>query len=89
MTCEYEIGRSLRLVIAGVGFSDASITILEVDGYDGDFYATFGIFHGCVVIKPGTKTVEAGGLPRLAFISPATGQVYRTSQECGAIGEGR
>jgi len=76
--CVYRIGQSLRITIAGVGEPDAGITF-EGGSMEGDFYATFGIAHGCVIIKPGSKNSSAADF---AFISPVTGRVHRTWQQC-------
>ncbi len=88
MNCSYRIGRDLEIDMAGIGREDASITVTRTRGYDGDYYATFGILHGCIVIKPNLRTArtEKEFLARadnMAFISPATGHVYKTWRECG------
>ena len=87
LNCEYRVGQGLEFVIAGVGQPDAAITFVKVSGYDADFYASVGIMHGCVILKPGTRTNErtlsSGALPGMAFVSPKTGKVYRTWEECG------
>src|SRR5690606_10307548 len=88
LDCVYRVGRSLEIVIAGVGLPEAGITVVRADGYDRDYYATLGVSHGCVIVKPGTLTTKeserTGRLPGFAFISAATGNVYRTWEECGA-----
>lgn len=86
LDCYYRIGRGLAFTIAGVGQLDAAITVEKAEGFDSDYYFTFGMMHGCVVIKPGQKTndaaLKAGKLPDMAFVSPKTGKVYRTWKEC-------
>ncbi|HEX2779207.1 MAG TPA: hypothetical protein VHM30_06900 [Gemmatimonadaceae bacterium] len=84
--CEYQVGDGLAFVIAGVGRADAAITVTKASGYDTDYYVTFGMRHGCVVVNPGTKATRAalrsGVRPDIAFVSPKTGKVYTTSQAC-------
>jgi hypothetical protein len=80
MECDYRVGRSLHFNIAGVGQKDASITFFQVS-WDGDYYASVGVQHGCVVVKPG-KAVEGPRVFDFAFVSPQTGKVYSTWQTC-------
>lgn len=82
LDCEYRVGRDLYFTIAGVGASDAGITFMKVN-YDGDYYATVGVLHGCVIVKQGKRTPETLQLPQFAFVSPRTGKVYSTWGECG------
>ncbi len=83
LDCEYRVGRSLRLEIAGVGQSDAAITFYKVD-FDGDFYATVGVLHGCVVVKPAHH--PPGQFSQFAFISPKDGKVYLDWETCSEAG---
>jgi len=59
-----------------------------VDNAKGDFYPTYGLQHGCVIIKRGSKGVVnnelfgPGSLFDFAFVSPKNGKVYKTWQEC-------
>jgi hypothetical protein len=84
--CEYRVGKGLIFVIAGVGETDAAITVTKASGYDTDYYFTFGTAHGCVVVKPGTEAVrqalKSRVRPDMAFVSPKTGKVYASWQEC-------
>jgi hypothetical protein len=86
LDCEYRVGRSLEFVIAGVGQRDAAITIVRSSGYEADYYASIGVAHGCVIVKPGTLAREAAfrrGLDAdMAFVSPKTGKVYKAWQDC-------
>lgn len=86
MDCEFHVGRSLRFVIAAVGHADAAITFMKVD-FEGDYYASVGVLHGCVIVKPAHPDVAAGTWD-LAFVSPRTGRVYHTWQTCAAQGPG-
>lgn len=80
--CTFAIGKSLRFEIAGVGQTDAAITIFKAD-FDGDYYISVGVLHGCAIIKPGKRDNVEAALD-YAFVSPATGLVYKTWQACGA-----
>jgi hypothetical protein len=87
LECVYRVGKSLVFTIAGVGETDAGITVTKASGMDGDFYFGFGLAHGCVIIWPGSATMDkevAKGLPPApAFVSPRTGKVYATWRKCG------
>lgn len=80
MECEYRVGRSLHFIIAGVGEEDAGISF-HSSSFEGDYYASFGILHGCVIVKPG-KTQNR--IFDMAFVSPRTGKVFRDWESCGA-----
>jgi len=80
--CEYAVGGGLRFVIAGVGQPDAAVTVEEALGYDSDYYFTFGVGHGCVIVKPGKLALRGEDPFPVAFVSPVTGKVYQTWQEC-------
>jgi hypothetical protein len=79
LDCDFRVGKSLRFTIAGVGLDDAAITFFKVD-FDGDYFATVGVQHGCVVIKP-AKPTRGSGL-HYAFVSPRDGKVYRDWPTC-------
>ena len=79
--CDYRIGNDFWLSIAGVGQTDAAVSFMKSDA-GGHYYATFGIMHGCVIVKPGDASKSS--LLDLAFVSPKNGKVYLTWQECRA-----
>lgn len=85
--CDYKIGKDLHITIAGIGDPDAGITFMK-SSFDGDFYGSFGLMHGCVIIQRGeTERVKGkiggpGSFLDLAFISPKNGKVYQTWEEC-------
>jgi hypothetical protein len=79
MDCSYDVGKSLRFVISGVGQPDAAITFFKVD-HDDDYYAGVTALHGCVVVKP--VKAAADSIAGFAFVSPQTGKVYRDWQSC-------
>jgi hypothetical protein len=86
LECNYRVGKSLHFAIAGVGGPEAGVTFFKVD-WDGDYYATFGVQHGCVVVKEGQQSLnrlpkDGAALPEMAFVSPRTGKVYRTWPAC-------
>jgi hypothetical protein len=78
MDCEYKVGRTLRFLIAGVGQPDVAITFFKTD-VDGDYYASFAVLHGCVVVKPTRSTSDT---TILAFVSPRDGKTYRNWPAC-------
>lgn len=80
MECDYRVGRSLHFNIAGVGDKDASITFFQ-SSWDGDYYASVGVLHGCIVVKTG-KQVQGPGVFDFAFVSPQNGKVYPDWQSC-------
>jgi hypothetical protein len=80
--CDFRVGRSLHFSIAGVGQEDAAVTFYKVD-WDGDYYASVGMLHGCVIVKAAHPT-EADGPDIFAFVSPTTGRVYRDWPSCRA-----
>lgn len=86
LSCQYRVGADLHLSIDGIGQEDTGVTFVKSNA-DGDFYATYGVLHGCVVVKRGPKSyTEAPGGPGsmsdYAFISPRNGKVYRSWPEC-------
>ena len=89
LSCEYAVGTGLKFAIAGIGQPDTAVTFMK-SSFDGNFYATFGLLHGCVIVKRGTKGVESedafepGGFADYAFVSPRNGKVYRSWEQCEA-----
>jgi hypothetical protein len=89
LSCEYVVGTGLKFAIAGIGQPDTAVTFMK-SSFDGDFYATFGLLHVCVIVKRGTTGVssedasEPGGFADYAFVSPKNGKVYKRWDECKA-----
>jgi hypothetical protein len=83
LSCNYVVGKSLRFSIDGIGDADTGITFHRSD-IKGDYFATYGVLHGCVVVKPGGSNEIDISLHRkwYAFVSPKNGKVYRSWQEC-------
>ena len=80
--CDYRIGTDFWLSVAGVGSSDAGVTFMKSD-FKGKYYGTFGLAHGCVVVKTGTGN-KTGSIFDFAFISPRNGKVYPDWPSCQA-----
>lgn len=80
LECEYRVGRSLYFAVIGVGDKDAAITFYA-SSFDGDYYASVGVLHGCVVVKPG-KEIQGPSVLDFAFVSPRNGKVYSDWQSC-------
>jgi hypothetical protein len=83
LECNYRVGKSLYVSIAGIGQPDTGIAFMKSD-FDGDFYAQFGVGHGCVIIGRGKKGAAPDRPFDFAFISPKNGKVYSDWQECKA-----
>jgi hypothetical protein len=87
LDCKYKVGKDLFISIPGIGQPNTGVTFLKSD-WNGDFYATFGIMHGCVIVKRGDKSrddkslVGPGSLIDFAFISPRNGKVYKKWEWC-------
>ncbi len=75
ISCQYKIGKLLHISIDGIGEMDTGVTFLKSD-IDGDFFATYGIRHGCVIIKSLQRVED------YAFISPKNGKVYKDWRLC-------
>jgi hypothetical protein len=50
----------------------------------GDYYARFGVMHGCIIVARGTRRPESENPFDFAFISPKNGRVYRDWRDCQA-----
>lgn len=84
LECRYRVGKSLYVSIAGIGQPDTGIAFMKSD-FNGDFYAKFGVAHGCVIVARGKKgTAPDRHFDDFAFISPKNGKVYSDWQECEA-----
>jgi hypothetical protein len=82
MVCHYSVGDGLQFSIVSVGAADAGIVFDKVSA-DGPYRAAMSVKHGCVIVEPRADK-GAAGLPQLAFVSPRSGKVYHTWQECAA-----
>ena len=89
LSCVYTVGTGLKFEIAGIGQDDAAILVLKANGLDADFYFKFGLLHGCVIVTRGfaKQSNSSKKLPGfdMAFVSPKTGRVYKTWQDCGGL----
>jgi hypothetical protein len=90
ISCEYRVGKDLHFTIDGIGGESTGITFMK-SNFEGNFYPTFGLRHGCVIVKRGKKNwkpdVDYGpGSPfDYAFISPKNGKVYRDWVDCKEV----
>ena len=80
LNCDYRIGTDFWLSIAAVGSSDAGITFMKSD-FNGNYYGTVGVLHGCVIVKTGTANTTRNPLD-FAFVSPRNGKVYQDWPSC-------
>jgi len=79
INCTYKIGKDLEIWINGIGLPDTGVTFAK-SNVEGDFYATFGMRHLCVVVS-GRLLMQG-----IAFISPKNGKVYKDWETCKAGG---
>jgi hypothetical protein len=77
--CTYRAGNDLKFTIVSIGEANAAITF-ERSSFDGYYWANFLTESGCVVVLPGKAAPPM--LDEVAFVSPKTGKVYSTRQEC-------
>jgi hypothetical protein len=80
LDCNYKIGDDFHLSIAGVGQSDAGVTFIK-SNYYGEYYGTFGVLHGCVIVSKGIKNISKSPFD-FAFISPLNGKIYKDWESC-------
>lgn len=85
LVCNYKVGRDLEFSIAATGEADAGISFLR-SNIKGDYYARFGVMHGCVIVSQGEAAAQSAP-SEYAFVSPKNGRVYRTWQECQSAKE--
>ena len=82
LNCDYKIGDDFHLSIAGIGQSDAGVTFMK-SNFNGKYYGTFGILHGCVIVKTGIKNITKNPFDfDFAFVSPINGKVYENWESC-------
>lgn len=77
--CTYKFGNVLEIGIKDVGGSDTVIGFHN-SNINNELYAV--MYFGCVAIVPGNAHPKNYGLDYGVFISPKTGNIYRTSSEC-------
>lgn len=81
LTCEYKVGTGLHFLIEGLGQPDTGITFLKSSA-DEDFFASFAILHGCVIVSRGENGRTPADVLDFVFVSPRNGKVYRSWEEC-------
>lgn len=79
--CKYEVGKDLEFSVTSVGKEDAGISFLR-SNIKGDYWARFGVMHGCIIVAQGEKTVRTSSSSDFAFVSPKNGRVYQTWEQC-------
>lgn len=77
--CTYQLGDTLSLSIKDVGGTDTVVGFQNSD-IKKEFYAV--LYFGCVVVIPGLAHARDYPKEYGVHISPKTGLVYRTSEEC-------
>lgn len=76
LECSYRVGETLRIVIAGIGSPNTSITFMKSD-FHGDYYGQYGLLYGWCIMVHSVKDPFS-----FAFISPKNGKVYKSGLEC-------
>jgi hypothetical protein len=79
--CTYRFGKVLQIGIKDVGGSDTVVGFHNSD-INNELYAV--LYFGCVVVVPGHAHPKNYSKDYGVFISPKTGNIYRTSPECQA-----
>lgn len=79
--CKYEVGKDLEFSVTSVGKEDVGISFLR-SNIKGDYWARFGLMHGCIIVVQGEKTARTSSGSDFAFVSPRSGRVYQTWEEC-------
>ena len=79
--CTYKFGKVLEIGIKDVGGSDTVIGFHN-SNINNELYAV--MYFGCVAVVPGHAHPRNYDLDYGVFISPKTGNIYRTSSECQA-----
>ena len=79
--CTYQFGNTLEVGIKDVGGADTVIGFHN-SNIKNELYAV--IYYGCIVVVPGKAHPKNYGREYGVSISPKTGLVYQTSNECRA-----
>lgn len=81
--CTFREGRDLQITLSGLGEPNGGI-VFEKSSFEGDYYASIGLAHGCVIVQNGKA--RKTDLTEVAFIHPRTAKVYESWKECKASG---
>jgi hypothetical protein len=79
--CTYSFGKVLQIGIKDVGGSD-TVVGFHNSNINNELYAV--LYFGCVAIVPGNAHPRNYDRDYGVFISPKTGNIYRTPSECQA-----
>jgi hypothetical protein len=79
--CTYNFGNVLQIGIKDVGGSD-TVVGFHKSNIDSELYAV--LYFGCVAVVAGKANPKNFDRDYGVFISPKTGNIYRTSPECKA-----
>jgi hypothetical protein len=77
--CTYKFGTTLEIGIKDVGGTD-TVVGFHNSNIKNELYAV--LYFGCIVVVPGEAHPRNYNLEYGVFISPVTGLVYQTSNEC-------
>ncbi|BCB26151.1 hypothetical protein SKTS_10370 [Sulfurimicrobium lacus] len=79
--CTYKFGKALQIGIKDVGGSDTTVGFHN-SNINSELYAV--LYFGCVAVVPGHAHPKNYDRDYGVFISPRTGNIYRTSPDCQA-----
>jgi hypothetical protein len=79
--CTYGFGKVLQIGIKDVGGSD-TVVGFHNSNINNELYAV--LYFGCVAVVPGHAHPKNYNKDYGVFISPRTGNIYRTTPECQA-----
>ena len=77
--CTYKFGNVLEIGIKDVGGTDTVVGFTN-SNIKNELYAVF--YFGCIAVVPGQAHPRNYDLRYGVFISPKTGLIYQTSNEC-------
>jgi hypothetical protein len=79
--CTFSFGDSVEIGIKDVGGADTAVGFNN-SNIKNEFYAV--LYFGCIAVVPGHAHARNYDRNYGVFISPKTGLVYKTSEECRA-----
>ncbi|MGZ8911084.1 MAG: hypothetical protein ACXW09_14010 [Methylococcaceae bacterium] len=83
--CKYQFGTALEIGINDVGGTDTIVGFHNSNNKN-ELYAV--LYFGCIAVAPGEAHPRNYNREYGVFISPVTGLVYQTSDECRATLKG-
>ncbi len=79
LICDYKVGNKLSFSIKDAGGTD-TVVGFQYSNIKDEFYAVY--YFGCIVVVPGHAHPRNYDRDYGVYVSPKSGRVYRTRQEC-------